>query len=160
MEGITDLLSTIVFFLAWLFPILFIISARRRSSVRREKQSEEAKKPPAAARPPRSSDEGPGDFIARLMEIQGISREEAVAVDPERRSLHILEESEEEEVQQPSRTYTPASSYRETAVKPVRKKSAPRANPLVKIEGYPLKRRAVILSEIIGKPKALTDYEQ
>lgn len=159
MEGITDLLSTIVFFLAWLFPILFIISARRRSSVRREKQSEETKKPPAAARPPRYSDEGPGDFISRLMEIQGISSDEVETADAHRRSLHILEENEEEEVQQLSRTYTPAS-YRETAVKPIRKKPVRRVNPLVKIERYPLKRRAVILSEIIGKPKALTEYEQ
>ncbi len=163
VDAIVDLISMLVFFLAWLLPILLIFFLRGRSSRRKsQKQGKTASQTQASAPAPRRArDDEPGNFISRLMEIQGIDPQEYESSAQEHdRSLHVLEQEQQ-------------SSSREHQMDPIKAESLtseyefPRSAPeqerkrtfvLDKLDRYPRGQRAIILSEIIGRPRAFSEW--
>lgn len=152
MNALTDLLSTIIFFLAWLFPVLIIIVTRRRTQEQRKtkaasvEKTQEGNKP--AGKPKRFSGR-PDELVSRLMDIQGIRQDNAVPV----------KEEPKKEVK-PSVTYRENSqAARKVAPSPTSVSSQSkhkRKTPLEVIEKYPLNKRAIVLAALIGKPKAFS----
>ena len=150
MDALGDLLSTIFFFLIWLVPVMFITLGRRRTQQRQAKaKTEQPKQEAQEEKPPR---EDPDNFIARLMEIQGIRPAQTEQTD-DNRALHVMETPS---VQQ----YTPPAPQPSASrsVRPVRPKVEESASPLERIEKrYPLTQRAIIYGELLGRPKGLRE---
>ncbi len=148
MSGLADLLSTIVFFLAWLFPVLIIIATRRRVQDQKKKKADSVEKKPLAdkepSRKPMRFPGRPDELVNRLMDIQGIRQVNS------------------EPVKEPEPEVKPAAKYHEVPIKNKRTSPAAvtsvvpkRQAPLAVTEKYSLNKRAIVLAALIGKPKAL-----
>ncbi len=153
MDPIRDLLSTIVFFLAWLFPVLIIIATRRKVQDRKKKEVDSGKsvksKETAGAGKPGRFPGNPSELVSRLMDIQGIKNNsntynaEYKTLEPEVKPAEVYRE-------------TPRTSKITPAVPEAAKRK--RTKPLESLNRYPINKRAVVLAELIGKPKAFDSW--
>ncbi|GEM_PF-6317512 len=170
MEPLRDLLSLIVFFLIWLFPLLFIFLSRDRSKKRRAREEDifvqeeeevpdEPVKQEAPGRRRKPDDSRAENFLQRLMEVQGMEPAPGQGPPPAPKqegyqgSKASQPKAEAVVRSAPQLKKKPAAS----SMKPMEPLKSKTRTPLHSMEKYPVKQRAVILSEIIGKPKALRD---
>ncbi len=150
MNALSDLLSMIVIFLAWFFPILIIYFTRRRSAQRREQRGRKEKAPAVPVKQPASPREDDQNFIKRIMELQGITPDVPLQ-EPVERALHMMDQRPEQQ------TKPAASVMNEQPVQPLRSRGSA-ASTLKRIERrYPLAQRAIIYGELLGTPKGLRE---
>jgi len=182
MEAVYELLSTILFFLALVFPAFLFYTLRRRSRERKEEKSadslhtktaEYADKSAGATGPSDSHSRVP-DAIRRVMETQGIRRlpfdrkrsEPAYRnqyTSPAARASASAASQKSASSKQKSSSAGAAQNQpaRRRSIKPLRSDIAsveqPKKQTLESLDRYPVKKRAIILSVIIGKPKGLQE---
>lgn len=154
METVSDLVSSIVSFFVILLPVLYLL--RSRSNRRREGQQEE--------RRPRKDP----SIFQRLKEVQQLSDEdifippeeeagETASPEPEQ-AAPSREKSGSEADEYTSNDYQYGSSQDWSAISSVAQdRFRAKPSPLERFETYPIEQRAILLSEVLGPPKALQD---
>jgi len=185
MEAVYELLSTILFFLALVFPAFLFYTLRRRSRERKEgKELKPASQGTRGAKTDADTHDNAHaedksqkrypDAIRRVMETQGIRRLpfDRKRSEPAYRNQYAspaAQTSSAAASAQAASSKQKSSSAAAVQHQPARHRSIkPLRSDIVSIEQqkkqslesldrYPVKKRAIILSEIIGKPKGIQE---